>query len=78
MPGKRLRNCGSRGKSQSAASALVEVIRNGSAVSPLTSSPLSRYLRDVQAATRHIAVAPHMYALAGRIRLGMEPGLARF
>lgn len=41
-------------------------------------SPLARCLRDVQAATKHISVAPHLFALAGRIRLGMEPGLARF
>jgi alkylation response protein AidB-like acyl-CoA dehydrogenase len=42
------------------------------------SSPLSRHLRDVQVATKHIAVAPHLFALGGRIALGMEPGLARF
>lgn len=42
------------------------------------SSPLARCQRDVHAATQHVAVGPHLFALAGRIRLGMEPGLARF
>ncbi|MBL9046234.1 MAG: hypothetical protein JNK34_02835 [Tabrizicola sp.] len=42
------------------------------------SSPLARLLRDAQAATKHVAVAPHLFALGGRIAMGMEPGLARF
>lgn len=42
------------------------------------SSPLARCQRDIHAATQHVAVGPHLFALAGRIRLGMEPGLARF
>ena len=41
-------------------------------------SPLARCQRDLQAATKHIAVAPHLFALGGRITMGMEPGLARF
>lgn len=42
------------------------------------SSPLARQLRDVQVATRHVAVAPHLFALAGRIVMGVDPGLPRF
>jgi indole-3-acetate monooxygenase len=42
------------------------------------SSPLSRQFRDIQAATKHVAVAPHLFALGGRIAMGMDPGLARF
>jgi alkylation response protein AidB-like acyl-CoA dehydrogenase len=42
------------------------------------SSPLARLLRDAQAATKHVAVAPHLFALGGRIALGMDPGLPRF
>lgn len=42
------------------------------------SSTLARCQRDIHAATKHIAVAPHYFSLAGRLRLGMDPALARF
>jgi alkylation response protein AidB-like acyl-CoA dehydrogenase len=41
-------------------------------------SPIARCLRDIQAATKHIAVAPHLFAIGGRIMLGMDTGGARF
>lgn len=41
-------------------------------------SPLARCQRDIHAACKHIAVGPHLFSLAGRIRLGIDPGLARF
>jgi alkylation response protein AidB-like acyl-CoA dehydrogenase len=42
------------------------------------SGSLERQLRDVQAASRHIAMNPSIYAVAGRLELGMDPGPARF
>ena len=39
---------------------------------------LERYLRDVHAATKHIAMSPNNYVLAGRLSLGLEPVTARF
>jgi alkylation response protein AidB-like acyl-CoA dehydrogenase len=40
--------------------------------------PLERAIRDVQAAAKHIAVNPKSYIVAGRLRLGLDPGTARF
>jgi len=42
------------------------------------SGGLERAIRDVQAATKHIAMNPSIYAVGGRIELGLEPGTARF
>jgi len=42
------------------------------------SGSLERRLRDVQAASRHIAMNPSIYTVAGRLGLGMEPGTVRF
>lgn len=41
-------------------------------------SPLERAIRDVQAAAKHIAMSPASYSVAGRLRLGLEPGTTRF
>jgi len=40
--------------------------------------PLERAIRDVQAAAKHIAMNPASYTVAGRLRLGLDPGTARF
>jgi alkylation response protein AidB-like acyl-CoA dehydrogenase len=40
--------------------------------------PFAAQLRDVYAATQHIAFSPHNMELAGRILLGLEPGTTRF
>jgi alkylation response protein AidB-like acyl-CoA dehydrogenase len=42
------------------------------------SSPLERCLRDVLAASQHIALVANNYVLGGRVLLGLEPGTARF
>ncbi|MGE0259178.1 MAG: acyl-CoA dehydrogenase family protein [Alphaproteobacteria bacterium] len=43
----------------------------------LETGTLERRLRDVHAASRHIAMAPHSYITGGRIALGLEPGPGR-
>ena len=40
--------------------------------------PLERAHRDVHAAVKHIAMSTGSYALAGRVRLGLDPGTPRF
>ena len=44
----------------------------------MDSSPLERCSRDIQAAVKHIAMAPHNFALGGKIMLGVDTGSARF
>lgn len=39
---------------------------------------LERAIRDVQAAAKHIAMNPASYSVAGRLRLGLDPGTTRF
>jgi alkylation response protein AidB-like acyl-CoA dehydrogenase len=36
-------------------------------------SPLQRALRDIHAATQHIATAPQQFESAGRMLLGLQP-----
>lgn len=38
---------------------------------------LERSVRDVHAATKHVAMSPNNYAVAGRLKLGLEPGTTR-
>lgn len=47
------------------------------AISIFDSCPLDRALRDIQAASQHVAMSPNNYIIAGRIRLGLDPGTAR-
>jgi alkylation response protein AidB-like acyl-CoA dehydrogenase len=47
------------------------------AVSIFESCPLERAVRDVHAASHHIAMTPNNYVLLGRIGLGLEPEAAR-
>lgn len=42
------------------------------------SGPLERAIRDVQAAAKHVAMSPASYTVAGRLRLGLDPGTAMF
>jgi alkylation response protein AidB-like acyl-CoA dehydrogenase len=42
------------------------------------SGSLERRVRDVQTASKHIAMNPSIYTVAGRLGLGMEPGTVRF
>jgi len=44
----------------------------------MESSPLERQIRDIHAAVRHAALSPNNYVVAGRLHLGLEPGVARF
>jgi alkylation response protein AidB-like acyl-CoA dehydrogenase len=41
-------------------------------------SPLERAGRDINAAIKHVAMSPQSYIVAGRLRLGLEPGSMRF
>ncbi len=40
--------------------------------------PLERAGRDINAAVRHIAMSPQSYIVAGRLKLGLDPGTMRF
>jgi alkylation response protein AidB-like acyl-CoA dehydrogenase len=42
------------------------------------SNPLERAGRDVNAAVKHVAMSPQSYIVAGRLRLGLDPGGMRF
>lgn len=46
--------------------------------SMLESSPIERYIRDIQAAAKHIAMTPNNYLVSGRVGLGLDPGTNRF
>lgn len=48
------------------------------AVAIFETSSLERAVRDVQAAVKHVAMSPYSYIVAGRLRLGMDPGTTRF
>jgi indole-3-acetate monooxygenase len=50
---------------------------NAGAISIFESCPLERALRDIQAASQHVAMSPNNYVIAGRVRLGLDPGTAR-
>jgi indole-3-acetate monooxygenase len=41
-------------------------------------SPIERYVRDIQAATKHLAMAPNNYVVSGRVGLGLDPDTPRF
>ena len=41
-------------------------------------SPIQRYVRDIHAAVRHIAMSPNNYIVSGRVGLGLDPGTPRF
>jgi alkylation response protein AidB-like acyl-CoA dehydrogenase len=60
------------------ASRIVHVLAADSgAISIFESCPLERALRDIQAASQHVAMSPNNYVIAGRVRLGLDPGTAR-
>ncbi len=42
------------------------------------SNPLERAIRDVQAAAKHVAMSSSSFAIAGGLRLGLDPGTTRF
>jgi alkylation response protein AidB-like acyl-CoA dehydrogenase len=41
-------------------------------------SPIERFVRDVHAAVKHIAMNPNNYLVSGRVGLGLDPGTPRF
>jgi alkylation response protein AidB-like acyl-CoA dehydrogenase len=41
-------------------------------------SPIERFVRDVHAAVKHIAMTPNSYVVSGRVALGLDPGTPRF
>lgn len=48
------------------------------AVAIFETNRLERAVRDMQAAVKHVAMSPQSYVLAGRLRLGLDPGPMRF
>jgi indole-3-acetate monooxygenase len=48
------------------------------AIAIFESCALERCTRDVHAAVKHIAMSPNNYIVAGRVRLGLDPGTSRF
>jgi indole-3-acetate monooxygenase len=65
-----------------AAEAAVEIMSTISAQAGATAifedSPLERAVRDVNAAVKHVAMNANSYVVAGRVHLGLEPGVVRF
>lgn len=41
------------------------------------SGPMAGRLRDLRAAVQHVAVSPNNFTIAGRLRLGLDPGTTR-
>jgi len=60
-----------------AAGAVTAMYEAGGGSAIYESSPLQRYLRDIHVATQHMIVGPATWELAGRVRLGMDPGTAQ-
>ena len=48
------------------------------AIAIFETSPLERFVRDIHAAVKHIAMSPNNYTVAGRLGFGLEPGTLRF
>jgi alkylation response protein AidB-like acyl-CoA dehydrogenase len=48
------------------------------AVAIFETSPIERFVRDVHAAVKHIAMSPNNYVVSGRVGLGLDPGTPRF
>jgi len=48
------------------------------AIAIFESCSLERAVRDLHAVAKHIAMSPNIYATAGKIELGLDPGAARF
>ncbi|WP_206796098.1 acyl-CoA dehydrogenase family protein [Amycolatopsis sp. MtRt-6] len=58
--------------------ALVAMYQLGSSTSLYLGNPLERLHRDGMAALQHVNQAPEFFGGAGRVRLGLEPGLPLF
>jgi alkylation response protein AidB-like acyl-CoA dehydrogenase len=48
------------------------------AIAIFETSPIERFVRDVHAAVKHIAMSPNNYLVSGRVGLGLDPGTPRF
>ena len=53
------------------------LVREAGAVSIFESCLLERAVRDINAASQHVAMSQNNYAVLGRIGLGLDPGVAR-
>lgn len=61
------------------ASRIVDILAaEAGAASIFEGNVLERAVRDVQAASKHIAMNPSIFVTAGRLKLGLEVGPARF
>lgn len=73
----RLRTAGAHG-AETALRIVDMLATDAGSAAIFESSPLERAIRDVQAAAKHIAMNPASYTITGRLRLGLDPGTARF
>lgn len=62
---------------ESAARVVDMMATMGGTASIFEASILERCVRDVQAATKHVAMSPNSYVIGGRVALGLDPGTAR-
>jgi alkylation response protein AidB-like acyl-CoA dehydrogenase len=63
---------------ESSASVVQTLTTEAGAGAIFESNPLERAGRDINAAVKHVAMSPQSYVVAGRLRLGLDPGAMRF
>src|SRR5581483_1979609 len=73
----RLRTAGAHA-AETALRVLDMLAAEAGSASIFESGPLERAIRDAQAAAKHVAMNPSSYTVAGRLRLGLDPGTERF
>jgi alkylation response protein AidB-like acyl-CoA dehydrogenase len=62
-----------------ASSSIVQTLTSEAGASAIfESNPLERAARDINAAVKHVALSPQSYIVAGRLKLGLDPGGMRF
>jgi alkylation response protein AidB-like acyl-CoA dehydrogenase len=60
-------------------SSIVQMLTTETGASAIfESSALERAGRDINAAVKHVAMSPQSYIVAGRLHLGLDPGVMRF
>ncbi len=63
---------------EGSASIVQALATEAGAVAIFETSGLERAVRDMHAAVKHVAMSPQSYVVAGRLRLGLDPGTMRF
>ena len=58
---------------------IVDMLAAGTGAAAIfETSLIERFVRDVHAAVKHIAMTPNNYVVSGRLGLGLDPGTPRF